>query len=81
MKRSKFTETLKTSTLRQVDEGRLVQDGYRNAGVSIQTSYRQREKYGGLMPTEMTRLTQLDGFAAGRASTWARRLRETCLCR
>ena len=30
------------------------------AGISIQTYYRWRQKYGGLMPSEMKRLRQLE---------------------
>ena len=32
----------------------------RKAGVSVQTYYRWRKKYGGLMPSEMKRLKQLE---------------------
>ena len=32
----------------------------RKAGISIQTYYRWRSKYGGLMPSEMKRLKQLE---------------------
>lgn len=32
----------------------------RKAGISIQTYYRWRKKYGGLMPCEMRRLQQLE---------------------
>ena len=33
----------------------------RKAGISQQTYYRWRKKYGGLMPSEMRRLKQLEG--------------------
>lgn len=32
----------------------------RKAGISVQTYYRWRSKYGGLMPSEMKRLKQLE---------------------
>lgn len=32
----------------------------RKAGISVQTYYRWRKKYGGLMPSEMKRLKQLE---------------------
>lgn len=32
----------------------------RKAGISVQTYYRWRNKYGGLMPSEMKRLKQLE---------------------
>jgi putative transposase len=37
-----------------------VEDTCRKAGISIQTYYRWRQKYGGLMPSEMKRLRQLE---------------------
>ena len=60
MKRSKFTEAQMASILRQVEEGTAVEEVCRKAGISIQTFYRWRKKYGGLMPSEMKRLKQLE---------------------
>ncbi len=60
MKRSKFTEAQMASILRQVEEGTSVEEVCRKAGISIQTFYRWRKKYGGLMPSEMKRLKQLE---------------------
>ena len=37
-----------------------VEDVCRKAGISIQTYYRWRKKYGGLMPSEMKRLKLLE---------------------
>jgi putative transposase len=37
-----------------------VEEVCRKAGISIQTYYRWRKKYGGLMPSEMRRLKQLE---------------------
>lgn len=37
-----------------------VEDTSRKAGISIQAYYRWRKKYGGLMPSEMKRLRQLE---------------------
>lgn len=36
-----------------------VEEVCRKAGISVQTYYRWRSKYGGLMPSEMKRLKQL----------------------
>lgn len=47
-------------TLKQVDEGIGVEEVCRKAGVSQQTYYRWRKKYGGLMPSEVRRLKQLE---------------------
>jgi putative transposase len=60
MKRSKFTEQQIAFILRQAEEGAAVEDVCRKAGISIQTYYRWRTKYGGLMPSEMKRLKQLE---------------------
>ena len=60
MKRSKFSEQQIAFILRQGDEGTSVEEVCRKAGISIQTYYRWRKKYGGLMPSEMKRLRQLE---------------------
>jgi putative transposase len=60
MKRSKFRTQQIAFILRQAEEGTSVEDMCRKAGVSIQTHYRWRKKYGGLMPSEIKRLKQLE---------------------
>ena len=60
MKRSKFSEQQIAYILRQAEEGTSVEEVCRKAGVSAQTYYRWRKKYGGLMPSEMKRLKQLE---------------------
>ena len=60
MKKSRFTEQQMAFILRQAEEGASVEDVCRKAGISIQTYYRWRKKYGGLMPSEMRRLKQLE---------------------
>lgn len=60
MKRSKFSEQQIAFILRQGDEGTSVEEVCRKAGISIQTYYSWRKKYGGLMPSEMKRLRQLE---------------------
>ena len=60
MKRSKFSDQQIAFILRQAEEGTAVEEVCRKAGVSIQTYYRWRKKYGGLMPSEMRRLKQLE---------------------
>ena len=59
MKRSKFTDSQISLLLRQAEEGVPVEEVCRKVGISIQTFYRWRKKYGGLMPSEMKRLKQL----------------------
>ena len=46
--------------MRQAEEGTRVGEVCRKAGISPQTYYRWRKKYGGLMPSEMRRLKQLE---------------------
>ena len=60
MKRSKFSEQQIAFILHQAEEGVAVEEVCRKAGVSVQTYYRWRKKYGGLMPSEMKRLKQLE---------------------
>jgi len=60
MKRSKFSEQQIAYILRQAEEGTPVEEVCRKADISQQTYYRWRRKYGGLMPSEMKRLKQLE---------------------
>lgn len=60
MKRSKFSEQQIAFILRQAEEGVSVGEVCRKAGISEQTYYRWRKRYGGMMPSEMKRLKQLE---------------------
>ncbi len=60
MKRSRFNEQQIAFILRQAEEGTPVAEVCRKAGVSEATYYNWRKKYGGLMPSEMKRLKQLE---------------------
>lgn len=60
MKVSKFSEQQIALILKQVDDGISVEEVCRKVGVSQQTYYRWRKKYGGLMPSEIRRLKQLE---------------------
>ncbi len=60
MKRSKFTEAQIAFVLRQAEEGTKVEEVCRKAGISEATFYNWRKKFGGLMPSEMKRLRQLE---------------------
>jgi len=59
VKRSKFSDQQIAFLLRQGEEGTSVEEVCRKAGISVQTYYRWRKKYGGLMPSEMKHLKQL----------------------
>lgn len=60
MKQSRFSEQQIAFILKQVDDGISVEEVCRKAGISQQTYYRWRKKYGGLMPSELKRLKQLE---------------------
>lgn len=60
MKRSKFSESQIAFILRQAEEGTVVAEVCRKAGISEATYYNWRKKYAGLMPSEMKRLRQLE---------------------
>ena len=60
MKKSRFSEQQIAFILKQAEDGTTVEEVCRKVGISIQTYYRWRSKYGGLMPSEMKRLKQLE---------------------
>lgn len=60
MRKSKFTDAQIAFILRQAEEGTKVEEVCRKAGISLQTFYRWKKLYGGLMPSEMKRLKQLE---------------------
>jgi putative transposase len=60
MKKSRFSEKQIAFILKQGDDGTIVEEVCRKAGISQQTYYRWRKKYAGLMPSEVRRLKQLE---------------------
>ena len=60
MKKSKFTDAQIAFVLRQAEEGTAIGEVCRKAGISEATFYNWRKKYGGLMPSKMRRLKQLE---------------------
>jgi putative transposase len=60
MKKSRFSEQQIAFVLRQAEEGTAVAEVCRKAGISEATFYLWRKKWGGLMPSEMKRLKQLE---------------------
>ena len=60
MKTSKFSEAQIAYILRQAEEGTAIGEVCRSAGISEATFYNWRKKYGGLLPSEMRRLKQLE---------------------
>jgi putative transposase len=60
MKKSRFSEQQIAFVLRQAEEGTPVAEVCRKAGISEASFYAWRKKYGGLLPSEMKRLKQLE---------------------
>ena len=60
MKKTRFIDQRIAFVLRQAEEGTAVGEVCRTAGISEATYYNWRKKYGGLMPSEMKRLKQLE---------------------
>lgn len=60
MKKSRFTEEQITYALKQVELGTKVDEVCRKMGISDATFYKWRQKYGGLGPSELRRLRQLE---------------------
>ncbi len=60
MKRSKYTEEQIAFALKQAELGTSVEEVCRKLGISDATFYNWRKKYGGLGPSELRRLRQLE---------------------
>jgi putative transposase len=59
MKKSKFTDEQIAYALKQAEVGTPVREVIRKMGVTEQTFYRWKQKYGGLGPSEVRELRQL----------------------
>ena len=60
MKRSKYTDEQIAFALKQAELGTAVDEVCRKMGISDATFYNWRKKYGGLGPSELRRLRQLE---------------------
>lgn len=60
MKKSKFTESQIFNILKQAESGIKVSDLCREHGISQATVYKWRGKYGGMDPSMMKRLRELE---------------------
>lgn len=60
MRKSQYTDQQIAFALRQAEGGTPVPEVCRKMGVSEPTFYRWKQKYGGLMPSEVQRLRQLE---------------------
>ena len=60
MKKSRYTEEQIAFSLRQVEAGMSVKELGRKMGITEQTFYRWKRKYGGMGVAEVRRLKQLE---------------------
>ena len=64
MKKSKYTDEQIAFALKQAELGTSVDEVCRKMGISDATFYNWRKKYGGLGPSEVRRLRQLEEESA-----------------
>ncbi len=60
MKTSKFTEEQIAFALKQAEIGTPVKEVVRKMGITEQTFYRWKKKYGGMLPSDLRKLKQLE---------------------
>lgn len=60
MKKSKFTDEQIAFALKQAEGGTTVAEITRRLGVTEATFYRWKQKYGGLLPSEVRKMKQLE---------------------
>jgi len=60
MKRSNYTEEQIAFALKQAELGTPISEVRRKLGIAEQTFYRWKSKYGGMLPSDMKRLRQLE---------------------
>ena len=60
MKQNRFTESQIVSILKQQEAGAKVMDICREHGISDATFYNWKAKYGGMAPTQLKRLKELE---------------------
>jgi putative transposase len=60
LKKSRYNETQIITILKAVEAGRLVKDVCREYGLSTATYYNWKAKYGGMEPSDIKRLKELE---------------------
>lgn len=60
MKKSRFTETEIVAILKQTGAGLPVKEICRQAGISVQTYYQWKSKYGGMEASDLKRVKELE---------------------
>ena len=61
MKKSRFTDEQIAFALKQAETGTRIDEICRKMGISDATFYKWHQKYGGLGPSELEKLKQLEG--------------------
>lgn len=64
MKKSRFTETQILSILAEADAGRKVAEICRKHGISDATFYNWKAKYGGMTPSDLKKMKEIEGELA-----------------
>lgn len=64
MKKSRFTETQIVSILKEVEAGRKVNEVCRAQGISPATYYQWKSRYGGMAPSQLKHLKELESELA-----------------
>jgi putative transposase len=70
VKTSRFTEEQIAFALKQAELGTRVEEICRKMGISDGTLYKWRQKYGGLGPSELRRLRQLEEVNCAFQRSW-----------
>ena len=60
MRKSRYTEEQIAFALQQAEDGTPVAEVCRKLGVTEQSFYRWKKKYGGMLPSDMKKLKQLE---------------------
>ena len=60
MKKSRFTESQILSILKETDSGLKVNDVCRKHGISAATYYTWKSKYGGMAPSQLKQMKELE---------------------
>ena len=80
MKQSRFTEQHIAFALHQAEQGTQVAEVTRKMEISEQTFYRWKKKFGGLLPSEVRKLRQLEEENTPGCAGWWRICRWTRRC-